>query len=171
MNDPRSPITLARLQELLDLHGADVARFPQGERAAATALLASDPSAQRMLAEAATLERALAALDAPEPSAALRRAVAEIPLRHPQAEGALAAFAWLPLRSAWALAASAGLIVALGALTGALAGDVDLTFAPAQQVGDDAGDGDGAGEADEDDTFTQLSELAFAAELDRELAP
>jgi hypothetical protein len=154
---------LARLQELLDLHGGDVARFPEDERAAASALLADDAHARRMLADAAALEQALSALNAPEPSAALRRAVAEIPLRHPHGEGARAVFAWLPLRSAWALCASAALIVALGALSGALADDLDLSLwpAPASEF---------AGE-DEDAALSELSELAFAGELDDELAP
>jgi hypothetical protein len=154
-------MALSRLQALLDVHGSDLARFPEPERSAARALLAADERAARMLAEAEALHGALAGLPPPEPSAALRRAVAEIPLRHPQLEGARSAFAWLPLRSAWALCASAALIVALGALTGALADGLDVSLSPEPQVEP----------AEEDDALTELSELAFAAELADELAP
>ncbi len=157
-----SPMDLARFEQLLDQHGADVARFPERERSAASALLAADPRARRLLAQAEALERGLQSMTTPEPSAALRRAVAEIPLRHPQPAPAAAAFGWLPLRSAWALAASAALMLALGALSGALASDLDLSLqAEATQLALEP----------EDDALTELSELAFAAELDEELVP
>jgi hypothetical protein len=163
VNDRDPDKDLSRLQQLLDLHGADLARFPEHERIAATALLAADPRAQRMVAEAVALANALAAIEAPQPSAALRRAVAEIPLRHPLGEDARAAFGWLPLRSAWALLASAALIMALGALTGAAVDGIDVGVAvqSAEPVG----------LTGDEDTLGDLTELAFASELDRELAP
>ena len=105
------------------------------------------------------LTRALARLPAPEPSAALRRAVAEIPLRHPQtAPGSFA----LPFRPLWAWLAAGTLMVALGALSGALASDIDLSPVLAQPApSEDAAE----------DELSELTELAFAAELDEELAP
>lgn len=59
-------MTLARFERLLDAHGADLARWPQGQRAAAERLLAADPGATAALAQA----RALDALMAREPAAA-----------------------------------------------------------------------------------------------------
>jgi len=157
-----SDMELAGFEQLLDQHGADLGRFPEHERSAAAALLAADPRARRMLAQAEALERGLQSMTAPEPSAALRRAVAEIPLRHPQPAPAAAAFGWLPLRSAWVLTASAALMLALGALSGALAGDLDLSLqAETTQLADEP----------EDDALSELSELAFADELDQELVP
>jgi hypothetical protein len=153
---------LARFEALLDQRGADLARFPEPERAAAAALLARDPRARGMLAQADAIERGLLGMAAPEPSAALRRAVAEIPLRHPQPEPMAAALSWLPLRSLWALVASGALMLALGALSGVWASDLDLSLQDAEQV---------QAEQTEDDALTELSELAFAAELDEELSP
>jgi hypothetical protein len=57
---------LARFQHLLDVHGADLARWPQPLRAAAERLLATDRTAASALAQA----RALAALIARETPAA-----------------------------------------------------------------------------------------------------
>jgi hypothetical protein len=92
------------------------------------------------------LTRKLAQLPGPEPSAALRRAVAEIPLRHPRAQGALA---W-PLRSLWQAALSATFVAALGLAAG---------FATA--------------EPETDEGWDELRALAFAIEtgvpLDEEL--
>jgi anti-sigma factor RsiW len=59
-------MTLARFQHLLDVHGADLARWPQAQRAAADRLLAADPAAAAALARA----RALDALIAHDPLAA-----------------------------------------------------------------------------------------------------
>ena len=44
-------MTLARFQDLLDLHGADLARWPQSQRAAAERLLAADGAATAALAQ------------------------------------------------------------------------------------------------------------------------
>jgi hypothetical protein len=160
VNDRPKTLTLARFEQLLDQCGADLTRFPERERAAAAALLAEDPRAQQLLAQAVLVERGLQSLPTPEPSAALRRAVAEIPLRHSPRE---APPLRLPLRSFAALFASAALIVALGALSGAWASDRGPATQTAQRVEAE----DGA----EVDALTELTELAFAAELDEELSP
>lgn len=56
-------MTLARFHRLLDVHGADPARWPQSDRAAAERLLASDAAAAGALAQARALD-ALMARDA-----------------------------------------------------------------------------------------------------------
>jgi hypothetical protein len=45
-------LTLARLQHLLDVHGGDLARWPQAQRSAAERLVAVDPAAAAALARA-----------------------------------------------------------------------------------------------------------------------
>jgi hypothetical protein len=181
VNDIDETLTCARFEQLLDQLGADLARWPEPERAAAIALLGADARARELLAQAEALETGLRGLPAPEPSAALRRAIAEIPLRHPQPAATDAAFAWLPLRSALSLFATAALMVALGGISGALATDLDLSLRTTAQVesGAGAGDRDDAAsdgyDADADDDalaeLVALTELAFADELDKELLP
>jgi hypothetical protein len=74
-------MTLARFQHLLDVHGADLARWPQPLRTAAERLLAGDGAASAALAQARALD-ALIASD--EPAAAdttgVLRALAARPL-------------------------------------------------------------------------------------------
>lgn len=162
MNDTRKQLELARFEELLDRYGADPMRFPEIERAAVLALLARDAGARQLLAEAVALERVLASMQSVEPSAALRRAVAEIPLRNPR-PAFEQAFGFLPLRSVWALFSCAALIMALGAASGAWAEARVLSFedgaAPSAEVSSD------------DEALAEWTELAFAVELERELAP
>jgi hypothetical protein len=54
-------MTLDRLRQLLDLHGAAFARWPVSEAEASTALMASNPTARALVAEAAAFDRVLAA--------------------------------------------------------------------------------------------------------------
>jgi len=53
------PMEIARFRRLLDAHGADIARWPQAERAAACRLLATSPEARRLQGDAANLDRIL----------------------------------------------------------------------------------------------------------------
>jgi len=65
-----------RLDELLDAYGADPARWPADERAAAEALLASSPELRARVTAAAQLDALLDVMPAvSEPSAALRERV------------------------------------------------------------------------------------------------
>lgn len=116
-------MTLSRFQRFLDSHGADLARWPQAQRAAAERLLASDAAAAALLARARALD-ALIAREGPAQAdaAGILRALAARPLpaqrRH---------FLWrrwpselltLDFAPAWPrLAALAG-IAALGFLIG-----------------------------------------------------
>jgi anti-sigma factor RsiW len=53
-------MTRARFHRLLDIHGADFARWPQAERHAADRLLATDPTAAAALARARGLDALIA---------------------------------------------------------------------------------------------------------------
>jgi hypothetical protein len=96
------------------------------------------------------LSKLLDALPSPQPSASLLRAVAEIPLRHPQQALGLGAF-W-PFRSAARVALSMAVIATLGALAG-LSVDDDVA---AYESADD---------------WSELSALSLAVDLDQELEP
>lgn len=69
MTERKSDMDMQRLEVLLDAYGADPARWPAAERAAALALLAADPAARAGLEQARQLDRALDALPpAPAPA-------------------------------------------------------------------------------------------------------
>ena len=74
-------MTLGRFQHLLDVHGADLARWPAPQRAAAERLLATDGAATAALAQARGLD-ALIVRDAPAQADAtgILRALAARPL-------------------------------------------------------------------------------------------
>src|SRR6202011_4836514 len=74
-------MTLARFQHLLDVHGADLARWPRPQRAAAERLLATDGTASSALAQARALD-ALIARETPAEADAtgVLRALAARPL-------------------------------------------------------------------------------------------
>ena len=122
------------------------------------------------------LDELLSSLPTPEPSAALRRAVAEIPLRHPKrAPGWFGpAPAWLPFRSLAAAALLAVAVLALGALAGLYADDelVASTGAGVSGGATAGADADaGAREGERVDEIGELATLAFADDLDLELEP
>ncbi len=71
-----APMAMARFQALIDTHGAAPERWPETERAAARALLDRDAEARDAVAEAALLDRLLAADQAPAPSDELVDALA-----------------------------------------------------------------------------------------------
>lgn len=65
-------MNLARFADLTDAYGADPDRWPAGERGAAEAFLARSVEARRLRDTAARLDGALAVVQAPMASAALR---------------------------------------------------------------------------------------------------
>lgn len=128
MSDEERDRELALLAALLETYGGDPSRWPEERRTDAERLIAEDAEAERMSQDAQALDAMLSSAAEVEPSAALRRSVAEIPLRHPRQDG-LAAAGWralLPfgsvLRAALvgAFALSLGVVVGVGA-----AADVD----------------------------------------------
>ena len=68
-------MTLVRFEALVAAYGAHPARWPEQERAAATALLATDPRAAALLADADAIDARLFQHQVPAPSAALRATV------------------------------------------------------------------------------------------------
>jgi hypothetical protein len=68
-------MTLTELEQLLDVYGADRARWPAEARTAAAQLVARDTGARRLLAEAEALDRVLKS--APVPALAVEAALIE----------------------------------------------------------------------------------------------
>jgi hypothetical protein len=60
-------MTISELERLLDMYGAERTRWPAEGRASAALLVASDPAARRLLAEAEALDRVLDRAPAPLP--------------------------------------------------------------------------------------------------------
>ena len=114
-------------------------------------------------AEEQWLDRMLKAAEPVEPSAAVRRAIAEIPLRHPLAaagEGRVSGFGAWPASLVRFALFSALASIGVGAWLGYEA-DVLPEVAWSDQ-----------GEASQpEDEWEELALLAFADELDEELAP
>jgi hypothetical protein len=111
------PLALEAFEELLDVHGADLARWPAEQRNRAERLLASSAAAQQLLARAARVAALLDALPDMLPSAELSARIAALPVRHPRRGGS----AWWPFGNplapvlAWGAAAAFGLFVGSGA--------------------------------------------------------
>ena len=112
-------LDLERFEQLLDVHGADLERWPEELRTHARELLTSSAPAQLAWSRA---ERLAALLDAaPDvlPSAALSARIASLPARHPQGWAA-----WWPFGNplapllAWGAAAGFGLLVGSGLVPG-----------------------------------------------------
>jgi hypothetical protein len=162
MTEPRDPhqtararLSLARLRELLDAYGADAARWPENERAAARELCASDAQAQALLTQAQALDALLDQAPSYEPSPVLAARVAEIPLRTTRASD----LRWTP-RRVWGAAFAAVTVCALGVLSGALLDfgeDTQAATADATST-----------EAVDDDAWDDLAQLALAENFGRE---
>lgn len=120
-----SPLDFARFEALLDVHGADLGRWPEALREPAQALLVHSDRARAAQARARRLSALLDAAPEVLPSPALMARIAALPIRHPrQSWGAR----WWPFGSplaplfAWSAAALLGLFVGNGVL------DSDLLF-------------------------------------------
>jgi ferric-dicitrate binding protein FerR (iron transport regulator) len=66
---------IARLRAVLDVHGADDSRWPAGDRAALSTLIARSQEARAVFDDAVRLDRVLDDDTLPAPAAALRRAI------------------------------------------------------------------------------------------------
>lgn len=117
-------LDLQHFEELLDVHGADVARWPDPWREPALKLLETSEAARRARAVAERLSRLLDAVPEPEPSPQLCARIAAIPARHPRQHWVAR---WWPFGNplaplfAWSAAALLGLLVGNGTLgTGTL---------------------------------------------------
>lgn len=78
MSDTEKLVTISRLKTLLDAYGVSPERWPEEERAAATALIETSAEAHILMEEAAALDRLLDRLPEPEVSAALTSRVRAI---------------------------------------------------------------------------------------------
>jgi hypothetical protein len=112
-------LDLERFEQLLDVHGTNLERWPEELRATARELLQDSAPAQLAWSRA---ERLAALLDAaPDvlPSAALSARIAALPVRHPQGWAA-----WWPFGNplapllGWGAAAAFGLLVGSGVVPG-----------------------------------------------------
>ncbi len=78
MDNKSDPMTLSDFDALLDRYGAHSSDWPTDVRAAAQALLAQSADAGAAFREAEVLERLLALVPAPAPSAALEARIAAL---------------------------------------------------------------------------------------------
>ena len=152
-------MNIERFSELLDTYGAEPVNWPAAERTAAEALLAVDPQAQRVLHETVTLNRLLDRSVAHEPSPALRRAVAEIPLREPRS----VKLPWLVATFVRG-ALSATLLLGLGGAYGFIDN-------PSSDGVADTESGAVDGQAEPASELDDLLVLALGDELDEEQTP
>lgn len=107
-------MTREMFEDLLDRHGPDLARWPEGARAAAERLLARDAAAREAMAGAQALARMLDTVAAPEPGSALYgRILAEVEAS-PAIGGGL--FGWM--RGVWAQGGALAAAAALGLTIG-----------------------------------------------------
>ena len=136
-------MTLERLKEFADAHGADARRWPADARAALEAMRAAQPVAvERALFEAAQLDAALDASRPPAVSAALRdRVIASAlaagltPKRVKVWAGRLAWFS----SAGWAAAACAGVMFGVN-LTAEITADQQIEAALSQSALDGVDD-------------------------------
>lgn len=143
-SDARSGMDRERFRALLASYGADVSRWPEVERAAAQAFLATSNEAALWLAEERRLDQVLDAAPELPPSPSLLRRVAEIPARNAAPVGQ--SFGRLRHWIAGAVA-----LAAVGAAVGAIMPESSL-------------DADAA-------STEELSPLSWAGDLAEELAP
>jgi hypothetical protein len=141
---------LAALEEVLARYGADDARWPASERAALGSLVAADPAAARLLAEARALDRLLAGAAstvAPERLAALSdRIMAAAGGSEPAASADRRVVAFEPRRAAhrhvplerrplWQAASLLAASLALGVLLGVASPSVPGVSSIAERIG------------------------------------
>ena len=100
----------SRFLALAEAYGADLRRWPDGERAAAQAYQAAEPEAARaVLAQADVLDDLLFASRPPQPSVALRDRVIAAAARSPR-RASWRARLGLAMGAGWAAAACAGVV-------------------------------------------------------------
>ncbi len=125
-------MSLDRFAALVDAYGASPARWPEGERAAAAALMKASADARRMAAEADALDRMLDATQTAPATRALQDRILASVAGRAWAVGArsfrFAVSRWLP---AGAIACSLMLGAAIGSQVPALAGVDDEALAQA----------------------------------------
>ncbi|MBW6400051.1 hypothetical protein KPL78_19480 [Roseomonas sp. HJA6] len=103
---------------LLDIHGADQARWPEAQREAAQLLCEASPAARAQWAAARRLDRQIAAARAPRPDPARQARIVSGALARIRARGEpLLDWSWLftrPIGAAFAASLVAGWLVGSG---------------------------------------------------------
>lgn len=115
---------VSEFEDLLDLHGGDLAGWPAAARAQAEALLAASPEARRLHDDMLAVETVLRCTPAPSAGA---DAIAARATRHRQETPARR----LALRAGWAVAAM--IVLAIGLSLGAHA-PVERDVSPARMM-------------------------------------
>jgi ferric-dicitrate binding protein FerR (iron transport regulator) len=106
-------LTTERFEALLSAYGADLARFPERERARAARTLERSNAARAMFEHERAFDSAFQSVATPELPPELARRLAEVPLRSPQRRFALPSFRWVVPGLGWAVALSVGLFVGM----------------------------------------------------------
>jgi hypothetical protein len=164
-------LSLEAFEALLDGHGGDLSRFPEGDKEAAQRLVETDERARALLASEMSTAAMLSELEALDPSPALMRRVFEIPAREEASARRPSHFS--VFGGAWALSWKAGfaftLLLALGAFAGWASDGTaapDPSIATASDALEDSSLEDSSDASDEvTEEWETLSELAFAEEL------
>ncbi|WP_142850120.1 hypothetical protein [Telmatospirillum sp. J64-1] len=118
---------LSGFQDRLDIHGAELAAWPEEERRAAEALLARSAEARALLDRARHLDGLLSALPVREAGPDLRARIAAIPARSPRRQAARRrrfVFPW-PL-ARWQMHFGGGAAMAASVLLGLYVGAAGL---------------------------------------------
>jgi len=113
-------VRLSRFQDLLDIHGPALARWPADRQAAARRLLAADPAARAALAAAQRLCSLLDRVPAPPAAAAPSRVaaiLAQLPVQAPPRWWRAPVMLW-DLLPRWPRGVALAAMAALGILVG-----------------------------------------------------
>ncbi len=113
MSSTSHDFQLVDLERLVDAHGSDQSRWPEPQRAAAAGLLSSSAEARELLAAQRAIDGMLDTAQELEPSAELRRRIAEVPARDSRAEVEAGSFG-----RRWWMALTAAMAVFFGAVSG-----------------------------------------------------
>lgn len=146
-------MTLAEFSRLLDVYGADRARWPAAARAAAAHLVSRDAEARQLLAESEALDRVLQS--APVPTLAVEAALAErivaaalrsprmvkLPDAQPAAAAPAAAMPPAATRRGWLLSRPVGAagFLAASLVVGVMIGQLSLPRQLAPELAELAG--------------------------------
>lgn len=150
-------LDLAAFERLLEIHGSNIARWPEASREPLRRLLDGSEAARTRWADAARLDALLAALPEVEPAPDLMARIASLPARHPRPERVR----WWPFGNPLPALLGWGAAAALGVLVGV----TEAPELPAEGAGtdgavaaiEDDADGDGS------DEWTEVSELVMGA--------
>jgi hypothetical protein len=149
-------LEFSAFERLLDVHGAQLERWPEEWRGPARQLLEASAPARAAWSEAARLDALLNTLPDVLPSADLLGRIASLPARHPRQPG------WWPFANRFAPFLAWGAAAALGLFVGSVAvPDLDAVDTDAVQEIGAAPAVTGVPEAAQNDDWSELSELAW----------